>query len=67
MPRGILLASFSGEREYPFRKLPEKCSRSFRKGVHVEPEWVFTLGRNTQIGEEVTMRIEKLSAAAINE
>ena len=75
MPRGILLASFSGERESPLRKLPKKrsrsarkrCTRSSRIGVHLELEWVFMMDRNTQIKEEVTMRIGRFSPAAIHE
>jgi hypothetical protein len=27
------------------------CSRSVGIGVHVEPEWVFTMGRNMQLGK----------------
>ena len=36
-----------------FTRNQNECSRSARTGVHNEPEWVFILGRNMQLRQEL--------------
>jgi len=40
----------SGKSAKVFTFNQKMCSRCIRTGVHVRPEWVFTMGRNMQLG-----------------
>jgi len=37
------------------------CSRSSGLGVHVAPEWLFTMGRNTHVDHHHSCRLLELS------
>jgi hypothetical protein len=43
-----MMNTYSGKNEKVFTFDQNGCSRSAGIGVHVEPEWVFMIGRNMQ-------------------
>jgi len=46
-----IVNTYSGERAKVFTFNQNECSRWSRIGVHVPPEWVFTLGQNMQASD----------------
>jgi hypothetical protein len=46
-----MMNTYSGKNEKVFTFDRNECSRSAGIGVHVEPEWVFMIGRNMHTTE----------------